>query len=201
MEQKHISARTITWFAILLALVIVLQVFASSISLGFANISLTLIPIVLGGMILGPLFGGLLGFVFGLITLIMGIIGRDYFTSVIFADHPVLTTLVCIVKATAAGVGSAYFYRWLKQKNKYVATFIASGVAPIINTGLFILGALTMSGTLEANLANFGADGQTVLYFLVIGCAGINFIVEFILNMIVSPAIYRVSEIIEKKKY
>ena len=201
MEQQNsprISARTITWFAILLALVIVLQIFASSIPLGFANISLTLIPIVLGGMILGPLYGGLLGLVFGIITLIMGITGRDYFTSVIFNDHPFLTTMVCIVKATAAGVGSAFIYRLFKGKNKYVATFIAAGAAPIINTGLFVLGALTMSDTLNAN---FVADGQTVIYFLVIVCAGINFIVEFVLNMICSPAIYRVCEIIEKRKY
>ena len=201
MEQQNsprISARTITWFAILLALVIVLQIFASSIPLGFANISLTLIPIVLGGMILGPLYGGLLGLVFGIITLIMGITGKDYFTSVIFNDHPFLTAMVCIVKATAAGVGSAFIYRLFKGKNKYVATFIAAGAAPIINTGLFVLGALTMSDTLNAN---FVADGQTVIYFLVIVCAGINFIVEFVLNMICSPAIYRVCEIIEKRKY
>ena len=201
MEQQNsprFSARTITWFAILLALVIVLQIFASSIPLGFANISLTLIPIVLGGMILGPLYGGLLGLVFGIITLIMGITGKDYFTSVIFNDHPFLTAMVCIVKATAAGVGSAFIYRLFKGKNKYVATFIAAGAAPIINTGLFVLGALTMSDTLNAN---FVADGQTVIYFLVIVCAGINFIVEFVLNMICSPAIYRVCEIIEKRKY
>jgi uncharacterized membrane protein len=198
MERKQINARTITWFAILLALVIVLQVFASSIPLGIAKVSLTLIPIVLGGMILGPLFGGLLGLAFGIITLIAGITGADYFTSVIFADHPLLTALVCIVKATAAGVGSAYVYKLIYSKNKYVATFVAAGAAPIINTGLFILGALTMSDTLNAN---FVESGSTVIYFLVIGCAGLNFVFEFVLNMLVSPAIYRVCEIIEKKKY
>jgi len=199
MEQKTLNARTITAFAILLALVIVLQVFASSIPIGgFAKISLTLIPIVIGGMLLGPLFGGLLGLAFGIITLIAGITGADYFTFIIFNDHPILTSLLCVVKATAAGVGSAYVYEIFKSKNKYVATFLAAGIAPIINTGIFILGSLLMSDTLSSN---FVADGQTVLYFLVIVCAGLNFVFEFILNIIVSPAIYRVSEIISKRKF
>ena len=201
MNKKHVPARTITWFAILLTLVIVLQLFAATISLGFANVTLTLIPIVLGGLILGPLYGGVLGFIFGFITLLMGILGRDYFTAVIFADHPILTTVLCLGKATAAGLGSGYIYLLFKKKNKYIATFLAAGAAPVINTGLFIVGALTMSGTLNNNLENFGAGGQSVIYFLVIGCAGLNFIMEFLLNMICAPTIYRVCEIVEKRKY
>ncbi|MBQ9709207.1 MAG: ECF transporter S component [Clostridia bacterium] len=200
MEQKKEKSlvRTIVWFAILLALVIVLQVFASSIPLGMVKISLTLVPIVLGGMILGPFYGGMLGLVFGVITLIAGITGADPFTAIIFNDHPVITSLICIVKATAAGVGSAFIYKAIYKKKKYLATFIAAGAAPIINTGLFILGALTMSDTIGAN---FLEDGQTVIYFLVVVCAGVNFLVEFAVNMLLSPAIYRVSEIVEKRKY
>lgn len=197
VRRERNVVRTIVWLAILLAMVVVLQVFASSIPIGFVRISLTLVPIVLGGMILGPLYGGILGFAFGLITLIAGITGADPFTTVIFNDHPFLTATVCIVKATAAGVGSAFIYRLIYRKKKYLATFIAAGSAPIINTGLFILGALTMSDSIGTMVA----DGQTVIYFLVIVCAGVNFLVEFAVNMLLSPAIYRVSEIIERKKY
>ena len=123
MEQKKEKSlvRTIVWFAILLALVIVLQVFASSIPLGMVKISLTLVPIVLGGMILGPFYGGMLGLVFGVITLIAGITGADPFTAIIFNDHPVITSLICIVKATAAGVGSAFIYKAIYKKKKYLS--------------------------------------------------------------------------------
>ena len=52
-----------------------------------------------------------------------------------------------------------------------------------------------MSDTLNAN---FVADGQSVLYFLVIGCAGLNFIFEFIINAVASPAIYTVVRVVGK---
>lgn len=56
-----------------------------------------------------------------------------------------------------------------------------------------------MSGTLSANLAAFGADGQTVVYFLVIGCAGLNFIAEFLVNLVVSPAVNTIVNAVGKK--
>ena len=137
----------------------------------------------------------MLGFAFGLITLIAGITGADYFTFIIFSDHPIITTLLCIGKATLAGVGSAYVYKLAYPKNKYVATFLAAGVAPLINTGLFIIGSLSMSDTLSAN---FVVEGQTVIYFLVVVCAGINFLVELAINLIVAPGLHTVYKVVEK---
>ena len=53
-----------------------------------------------------------------------------------------------------------------------------------------------MSGTLSAN---FVGEGSTVIYFLVIVCAGINFLLEFALNLIVAPAIHRIVVVLEKQ--
>ena len=197
MKQKIFTARNITVLAVLLALVIVLQVFASSIKIGALEFSLTLVPIVLGGMLLGPISGAILGFTFGLITLIAGITGASPFTALLLADHPFLTAMTCIVKGTAAGLVSGLIYRlFVKINHKYVGTFVASALAPIVNTGLFILGALTMYNTISGL-----AGDSSVMYFLVIGCAGWNFVVEFVINLVLSPAIYRVSEIVTKKKF
>lgn len=182
--------------AFLLALVIVLQLFGSSVKIGPTSFSLVLIPIAVGGILLGKGAGAFLGFVFGLITLIAGITGTDVFTQILFQDHPFLTSLVCLGKGAAAGFGAGAIYQLLKNKQKFVAVFSAAAVAPILNTGLFILGALLMSDTLSAN---FVADGSTVIYFLVIGCAGINFIVEFLVNLVVSPGLYQAVNAISKR--
>ncbi|MBQ3083895.1 MAG: ECF transporter S component [Clostridia bacterium] len=182
--------------AFLLALVIVLQLFGSSVKIGPTSFSLVLIPIAVGGILLGKGAGAFLGFVFGLITLIAGITGTDVFTQILFQDHPFLTSLVCLGKGTAAGFGAGLIYELLKNKQKFVAVFSAAAIAPILNTGLFILGALLMSDTLSAN---FVADGSTVIYFLVIGCAGINFIVEFLVNLVVSPGLYQAVNAISKR--
>lgn len=198
MVRSSTAQRTLKMvqLAIFLALVIVLQTVGSGIHIGPVSISLTLIPIVLGGMMLGPVGGTVLGFAFGMVTLIAGITGTDAFTHILFTNHPVLTALVCLVKATAAGLVSALLFRALQSKHPRTAVFSAAAAAPIVNTGLFILGALFMSDPLRAN---FIPDGTSVIYFLVIGCAGINFIVEFFLNAVLSPALFRVLCVIRKK--
>jgi len=175
--------------ALLTALVLALQLTGTGIKIpvpGTTSISLTLIPIVLGAMILGPAGGAWLGFMFGLVTYVMGATGADGFTFILFSEHPLLTAIVCFGKGICAGLLAGIIYKCLIKINPLVATFSAAAIAPVTNTGLFILGALTMSDTLNAN---FVADGSTVIYFLVIGCAGINFIFEFILNMVVAPAL------------
>lgn len=197
-KTKILSSRNIAWFAVLLALTVLLQLFGSYIKIGGTTFSFVLIPIVLGGLIMGPLFGTLLGFAFGLTTLLAGVFGMDAFTSVLFNESPWITALICIGKGTAAGAGSALLYKLIRRKNKYAAVFTAAAAAPVINTGLFILGALLLSDVLKAN---FVADGTTVIYFLVIGCAGINFLVELALNLVLAPTLYRLDEIAEKRKY
>ena len=65
----------LTALAILTALVIVLQTVASGIRIGPIPISLTLVPIVVGAVLLGPAAGAGLGAVFGLIAGYFGAMG------------------------------------------------------------------------------------------------------------------------------
>ena len=192
----NISAKNVTYFAILLALVVVLQTTLGSIRIGATSFSVVLIPIVIGAILLGEIAGGLLGLAFGLIVLIYGITGIDVFTNYLFVNQPVLTVLTCLVKGIMAGVVPAFTYRLLSKKNVNVATVVSSMTSPIVNTGLFIVGALLMYNTLSASPF---LDGQSVMYFLIIGCAGINFLVELLVNIVVAPAIARFIQIIEKR--
>ena len=196
-KRKFFSAKRVTGLAVLLALVIVLQLWGNNIKIGATGLSFVLVPIVLGGVLFGPSAGAFLGLVFGFITLMYGVTGADPFTAVLFAEHPVLTSAVCLVKGTAAGLAAGLLFRLIEKKNGYVGVFVASAAAPVVNTGLFILGALLMSDTLSAN---FVADGSTVLYFLIIGCAGINFLVELAINLMLSPAMYSVIRVVSGRK-
>lgn len=198
MAKKKFDTRKLVIFAVFLALVILLQVFGSFIKIGAVSISLVLIPIVLGGILMGPIAGTCLGFAFGLVTLVAGITGTDPFTAVLFSEHPALTALVCLGKGTCAGLFSALLYKLIAKKSQIAAVFTASAAAPIINTGLFILGALTMQDTF---LKNFLTDGMSLLYFLVIVCAGINFIIEFCVNIVASPALISLIKIFNGRKY
>ncbi len=197
-KSKYFSAKRLTGIAILLALVIVLQLLGGYFKIGATSLSFVLVPIVLGGVLYGMWAGAFLGFVFGFITLMFGVTGADPFTSILLQQQPLWTILLCLVKGTAAGLVSGLVYKLVAKKNEYVGLFVASAVAPIVNTGLFIVAMLCLFK--ETLMANFVAAGTTVYYFLFIGCAGINFLVELAINLIAAPAVYRVIRAVGGKK-
>ena len=193
--KKHFSAKELTGISVLLALVIVLQAFGGSIPIGAVTLNFTLIPIVLGAIMFGPWVGGFLGLACGIIVLIQVVEGLSPFYALIWANDPIVTSLTCLVKTTAAGILAGYAYRLLAKKNPLTATFVASGIVPVVNTALFILGALCMTDSVHA-LAQ--GEGQNVLVFILVGLVTFNFFVEFALNLLVAPSIQRVVEIINK---
>lgn len=200
----------LTRTAIFAAIVVVVQLVGGAVKIGPVSFSLVLVPIVIGGIIMGPASGAVLGLVFGVITLINGLTGADSFTFILLTSGvkgAIITPLICLVKATAAGYIAALIYKLFKNAAnkkpvghgrdglKIAGTFMAAAAAPIVNTGLFILGALTLSDVLAAN---FVAEGTTVIYFLIIGCAGVNFIVEFLVNLVLAPGIYQIARAVSK---
>lgn len=196
MKNNNISR--MVQLAVLLAIVIILQCFLGTIVVGATSFSVVLVPIVVGAILLGPGAGAFLGFAFGLVVLVMGITGQDGFTNMLFVAQPLFTAVICLGKGTAAGWAAGMLYKAFAKMNSFWASVAAAAIAPVVNTGLFILGGLTVvRGTLEANLSAFGAD--SVLIFLVIGCAGVNFLVEFGVNMVLSPAIYRIIHVVKGK--
>ena len=168
-KEAFFSAKRVTGMAVLLALVVVLQAFGGSITVGAVQLNFTLIPIVLGAILYGAIVGAALGFACGLVVLIQVIMGMVPFYTLIWTNDPVVTTLTCIVKTTVAGLVSGLLFSWLSKKNGLVAVFVASGIVPVINTALFIVGCL------------------------------FNFFVEFAINLIVAPAIFRVIGILDKR--
>jgi uncharacterized membrane protein len=185
--------------AVLSAIVLVLQLAGIAIRLPFlaTPVSLVGIPIALGAMLLGPAAGAWLGFVFGAeVVIVLGVMGQDPFTGTLFQDHPILTTLLCLTKAIAAGLVSGLIYKYLKKIPDMARVVLASLAFPVVNTGIFILGSYTMMDTFQSN---FLGDGTSMFYFLVIGCAGLNFIFEFAINAVFSPSIKRIIDIVSKK--
>ena len=136
-KSKFFTSENIAVLGILAAFVVVLQIFGSYFKIGAVQFSFVLVPIVLGSILTGAIGGAILGFLFGLITLIMGIVGVDQFTFILFSDHPFLTILTCIVKATAAGYLSGLIYSLVSKKNKTAAVFSAAAICIICLPGSF----------------------------------------------------------------
>lgn len=191
------AAKKITYFAILLALTTVLQLVGNTVKIGVVTLNFSLIPIVLAAIILGEWFGAALGTVTGLIILLNnGILGADGFTNVLFATDPVVIILVCLLKTGVAGYLSGLLFKIIKKHNPYVAVFVASGIVPVVNSGLFIVGMLFITKSLYA--VGFVAEGASAFATIILLFVGLNFVFEFAVNLIVAPALYRVISILDK---
>lgn len=195
-KQSYFTAKNISYLAVLTALIVVLQVFSGFFTVGTTSLSFVLVPIVLGGMLLGVGAGAFLGTVFGLVVIFDALGGLDAFTLILLQENPVFTVVLCLLKGAAAGAVSGLLYKLVARKNKYAAAFVAAAAAPVVNTGIFILGGLMIGDLLSQY---FLADGQTLIYFLVVVCAGINFIIEFAINLVLAPAIYTVNRVVERQ--
>ncbi len=187
------KTKKIVLLGVLTAIVIVLQFLGSFIRFGPFSISLVLIPIVVGAALLGIGAGAWLGFVFGMIVLISG--DATAFLTV----NAVGTVITVLAKGTVCGACAGLIYKAIEKKNRYVGTVCAAVVAPVVNTGIFLLGCLAffLPTVREWGLANgFDSVGK----YMIIGFVGFNFLFELLVNVVLSPVIVRIIDIAKKGK-
>ncbi len=189
--------------ALLFALVVVLQVVSAVMpKIGPVSITLTLVPVVVGAIMLGGSGGATLGFAFGLIVMINCITALDPGGNILWNANPFFCALICFVKGIAAGFVPAVLYRAVRGKKetigegrKYVSALVAALAAPVVNTGLFVAGMfLFFKDTLYV-----WAGGTNVATYVIVGLAGVNFLVELAINIVLSPAIVRIVDVVGKK--
>lgn len=189
MKKGIFSSYNIATTAILLALVILLQTLFSGLHIGIVSLSFVLVPIVLGGLVVGVGCGTFLGLMFGIITIVMGLTGADLFTNALLNANPVATIIICLLKGTLTGLVPALLF---KLKREYFGVMTAAMIAPIINTGVFFVGILFIRDTIEMCVGStIGAFILTTILF--------NFSVEFLINIILAPSLYRVFKAVKPK--
>lgn len=193
-SQNHASVVRLTSLALLAALVVVLQTVASGIRIGPVPISLTLVPIVVGAILFGPGAGAGLGAVFGVVCLIAGITGADEFTNVLWVASPFWLVVVCVGKAVLCGLCAGLVAKALRQRQT-ISCILAALTAPVVNTGVFAIGMLTV---FKPVLQDY-AGGTNIVYFLFVAFIGVNFLVEFAVNAALSAAIARIVQVVQKQ--
>ena len=193
-RNNHASVVRLTSLAILATLVVVLQTVASGIRIGPVPISLTLVPIVVGAILFGPGAGAGLGFVFGLVCLIAGVTGADQFTYLLWTASPFWLIVVCVGKAVLCGLCAGLAAKALEKKQA-LSCIAAALVAPVVNTGVFAVGMLTVFRPILAQYAG----GTDVVTYLFVAFIGVNFLVEFAVNAVLSAAIARIVQVVRKQ--
>lgn len=178
------KTKDIVGVGLLTAIVIVLQMIGAVIRFGPFSITLTLVPIIVGAALYGAWAGGWLGFVFGMVVLFTD-------AGAFLAVNPVGTVITVLAKGACCGIAAGWVYRALRDKGQLPAVICAGITAPVVNTGLFLIGCLlffmpTINGWAEA--AGFPSGGN----YLIFGMVGTNFIVEMIINLVLGTVIVKI---------
>lgn len=178
--------------ALLTAMVAILAYFGGFIKIGgLASISLTLIPVVLGGALFGPFAGALLGAIAGIIFFVTPDAGFWFGLSIPG------TIITVMIKAILSGFLAGLTYQLLEKVNRYLAVIVSAIVCPVVNTGIFLIGCLiffTDNVSAEATTAGMSIGAYLILFYV-----GLNFVFELVANIVLSPAILRMLNLRNKK--
>ena len=189
MNKEHSNTQRLAVLAVLTAIVIILQV-AVVIPLGPFTVTLTMLPIIIGAILYGPMGGAILGAAFGIVDSIQVVTGAaGAFSTAMLEFQPAATILVCLLKGIAAGAAAGAFFRLFRRRSFYLGVVMAAVIAPVINTGIFSIACLTIFRSLIENA--LGTSGNLLFVFLTT-FIGLNFLVEFGVNVALTPVVMRI---------
>ena len=194
MKNTKQNILRLVQLGLLSGLIILLQTVIVIPMPGTLSLSLVLVPIVVGAVLYGPKTGAFLGGVFGALVSWMAIQGQlGALTAMMLEHSAVLTIAVCMLKGIGAG-WVAGLVHGLFQKRPLVGIFAAAAAAPLVNTGVFLLGMFTAFRGVLTEVAG----GANIFTFAIVALVGVNFVIEFGANLVLAPAIASIVNAVKK---
>lgn len=171
------------------AIVVVLQLLSSVIKFGPFSITLALAAIIIGAALYGVGAGAWLGLVMGVTVLASG--GAVAFLTV----NAIGTVITVLLKGGVAGLMAGVVFNAIENKNRLIAAICAGITAPVVNTGIFLIGCqLFFMDTIK----NWAGDTNAWTYIITV-MVGINFIIELGTNLVLSSAIVKIIDLGKKQ--
>ena len=190
-RSVNLSTERLVMTAMLTALTAVLAYFGGFIKIGsLASVNLTLIPVVLGGALLGPFVSAWLGFVSGAVFFLTA--DAAFWLSLSIPG----TIVTVLIKGTVAGLLAGLVYRLFSKFNRYISIVVSAVVAPVVNTGIFLIGCFIFF--MDAVNAGAAAEGMSVGGYLIVFFVGLNFVFELLFNVVLSPMLCRLVDLRKK---
>ncbi|OPF88095.1 ECF transporter S component [Vagococcus martis] len=140
------KTKRLTLTAIFLAIIIVFSFTPLGfINLGFIKATLVHIPVIIGGIVLGPRIGAFLGLSFGLLSMTINTMTPSALSFAFSPFIPVLGTnngslwaiVIALIPRILTGVVPYFIYKWLKSTNKVpdkLSLFLSGVAASMVNT-------------------------------------------------------------------
>lgn len=194
MSTVRSSTVRLCCIAVLAALILLMTFTGIGyIPLGPLKLTLLALPVAIGGAVLGPKAGLLLGTIFGLSSFFT-CFGMDAFGSVLLGIHPVATAVMCILPRMLAGFLPALLAAGIRRrwKKPVLSAAVSCGLTAGLNTLLF-LGALWLlfgqQLASDPRVTELLGGAVTTFTAVLVGFAGVNALVEIALNLTVGTAV------------
>lgn len=184
--------------AVLAALQIVMVLTGIAyVPIGPLRLTFLTLPIAVGGVLLGPTSGAILGAVFGASSFLtcIGVFSLDPFGAILFGLHPIRTFLMCVVPRILCGWLPALLCRGME--GRFGAQHTPSQAVACVCTPLF--NTLLFTSALWAFFADdFVNDPKLIEYLggrissigaLFAALAGINAVLEAAVGLIIGTAV------------
>ena len=183
MERRSYApvfdARTIAEYAVFIAIILMMRVTGlSRIPVGPLVMTLTMVPIAIGAMLLGPLGGAILGMVFGFTSLYDAMTGASAMTGFFFQVSPFHTVVLCVVTRTLVGAVTGWLFQLLRKLDRQrIWCYFAGGLlAPMLNT-IFFMGYIVLvfyqTEYVQKTAAKLGAVNPLMFVILLVGLQGL----------------------------
>ena len=118
-STSNTKTHTLTQTAFISVLIILLQLISALlIKFGFFSFSLVLVPVVVGGILMGPKYGAVFGGIFGIVVVLFCITGLDSGGFIIFNSDPLMCFIMCMTKGILCGFIPALIYKILYNSRK-----------------------------------------------------------------------------------
>jgi hypothetical protein len=189
-NKRTQSTRDLTTTAMLIALIVALQAFSSiAARIGLFSFALGLFPATIGSVLYGKkkslIFGAALG---------ITILATDATAFALYGVNVFATIFVVMLKSVASTFVTATVFEWFGKLNRYIAVVVAAILGPIFNTAIFTAGVCVFFKDFFSQFIDGGVSFITGFLLLIL----MNFIIEMVINIVLSPIVLRVVDI--KKK-
>lgn len=212
MNQATVKYRDFVLLALFTAIVFVLGLTPlGMVPLGLIKATTLHIPVIIGCLLLGPRYGAVLGFMFGLVSFLSNTMSP---AALSFAFTPLiplpgtpngspLSLIICFVPRILVGVVPWFVYRGLQKlmkessRGEVLSMAIAGAVGAILNTALVMSLIYFLFRDAYASLKGVPVEAVAGL---VLGVVGTNGVAETALAAVLTPAIGKILLSLKRRK-
>lgn len=173
------------------------------IPLGLIKATTLYVPVIVGCLLLGPKYGAVLGFMFGLVSFLSNTLQPAVLSFAFSPLVPVpgtpngspLSLVICFIPRILVGVVPWFVYRGMQhlmkesRKGEILSMALAGGCGALLNTGLVMSLIYILFRDAYAAANGIAVDAVAGV---VLGVVGSNGVAEMILAIILVPAIGKI---------